>query len=165
MKKLLIIFLVVFSSFLEAEEFEQFGLGVGISFSWDLGSDDRISDAQVVDGIVRVSDADNGLARIVLEGHYFFPTQSWWSHGPFILVQPGEEEIIDALGLGWMLGFKREKSDGNSFNLGLGFIADPNVKTLGDGIEKNQPLPGNETEVRFSEETQGGIAIVFSTSW
>ena len=49
-----------------------FGFGSGLSFTFDLGNHDRIKSAEVVDGVVRVSDEENGIPRLVLEGHYFF---------------------------------------------------------------------------------------------
>lgn len=145
-------------------EFDKFGFGAGISFAWDLGDDKRIDSASVVDGIVRVDDEGNGLARLTLEAHYFF-NKGWWGHGPFIAIQPGTDEVIDTIGAGWMVGFRKDKSAETSFNLGFGVVADPNVSVLGDGIEANSALPGTETSVRFKEKTKGGIMLIFSTSF
>jgi hypothetical protein len=66
--------------------------GVGISFTLDSGDNDRVSEASLVNGIVRVDDEDNGRARIMLESHYFFtPDWRWtgldkgvWGVGPFV---------------------------------------------------------------------------------
>lgn len=166
----------------QAPDFKGLGFGVGLSLTIDAGQNERINAASVVDGIVRIDDEDDATANVMLESHYFFKTPSkkndkkvlWglldeskFGHGPFVAVRPGDEDIIDAIALGWMIGLKRdeEATSTGSWNLGLGFIVDPNVQILGDGIEANKPLPGMETEVRFKEKTQGGLLIMTSFSW
>ena len=142
-----------------------FGFGIGLSFTVDLGDNDRVKSAEVVDGIVRVTDEENGIPRLVLEGHYFFGADDGFAHGPFVAVQPGDNEIINAAALGYMVGLKRQGSEDESWNLGIGIVADPNVQILGDGIDANKPLPGTEESVRYKEETQYGLMLLFSTSW
>lgn len=156
---------------------KDFNLGVGLSFTVDIGDHDRVKEAELVDGIVRVTDEENGIPRLVLEGHYFFgekrdsngnrvsKSSPYFGHGPFVAIQPGDEEIINAAAIGYMIGFRNDPKSNRSWNIGLGLVADPNVKVLGDGIEENQPLPGNETEIRFRETTQYGVILVFSTAW
>jgi hypothetical protein len=169
-------------SALADRDFAGFQLGVGLSLTLDSGERDRITDAQVINGIVRVTNQDNAVARMMFETHYFFtPRQcllglgsdkpgakgcsllapDQWGWGPFIAVQPGEKEIIDAIGLGLMIGFRRpQRSD--SFNMGIGAIVNPNVRVLGDGIEPNRPLPTGETEIRFKEQEQWGTIFITS---
>ncbi len=158
--------------------------GVGISFTLDLGSSDRVREAQLVNGVVRVTDERNGIARIMLESHYLFtpgydPTPNavqprngpfdtyagQWGHGPFIALQPGQDDIIDAVGLGWMIGFRRSLTTTQSFNFGLGAVVDPNTRILGDDILPNQPLPPGETEIRFTNEMQTGLLFLTSFSF
>lgn len=87
--------------------------------------------------------------------------------GFFIGAQPGgSNDIIDALGAGLMWGFKGD--DHNLFgnqqvNFGVGVIVDPNVKTLGDGLFENQPLPAGDS-LRFKEDYQTNLMIMFSWS-
>jgi hypothetical protein len=119
---------------------------------------------------------------LILESHYFFtPKSSFfgvveskdWGHGPFVAVQPGTENIIQSIGAGWMIGFKRSnivgkdlaRDRGDSFNIGFGVMANPNAHVLGDGIEKNQPLPVGETTVRLRTTTEIGYLITFSYSF
>lgn len=163
-------------------------LGVGLSFTMDVGKTDRISRASVVNGIVRADDQDNGRARIMLESHYFFtpcaeaffglynpcrnergyrvadPETARWGIGPFIAVQPGSDNIIDAIGIGLMLGARREKSS-QSFNLGFGIVLDPNTRVLGEGLQLNAPLPEGEKEVRYRETLQTGFLVLSSFSF
>lgn len=153
-----------------AEDFRGIEFGVGISLTIDSSNaKDRVESAEIVNGIVRVNDENNTIARILLESHFFFePDGSFmnlskdeWGHGPFIAIQPGDTETIDAIGLGWMIGFK--KDDGTSWNIGIGFVVDPNTKVLGDGLEANTAT--TETEIRFKEETETGILLMSSFSF
>lgn len=147
------------------DAWENFGFGIGLSYTFDTGDNDRVKSAEVVDGIVRVNDEENGIPRLVLEGHYFFGDEDNFAHGPFVAVQPGDDEIINSAAIGWMIGLRKKDQGSNSWNLGLGISADPNVQILGDGIKENKPLPGNEENVRYKEKTQYGVMILFSTSW
>ena len=177
---LLILFLLAPQLFAQ-EDFKGLGFGVGLSLTVDTGDNDRVNSASVVNGIVRVDEEDDTLARIMLESHYFFTPKGHffkvkpnnWGHGPFVAVQPGTD-IIEAVALGWMIGFKREcelpkaeckSKNTDSWNIGLGYAVDPNAKILGEGIKDNQPLPSGETEVRFREKSQGGILLLTSFSW
>ena len=154
-------------------EFAGLNFGVGISLTHDVGSNARVKSASVVNGIVRVNDENNDIARIMLESHYFFTTNRKflgsvsslkWGWGPFMALQPGTDDIVEALGGGLMIGFKRsdDPSDTSSWNVGFGLVIDPNKTILGDGITENQPLPPGETEVRLKEKSQLGILVISS---
>jgi hypothetical protein len=164
------------------DNFAGFQFGVGLSLTLDSGLEDRITSASIVNGIVRVDNQDNAIARIMLETHYFFTPDGClfalktsntncarlkggeWGWGPFVAIQPGEGDIVDAIGAGFMLGFRREGRK-DSFNIGIGAVVDPNARILGDGIEANQPLPVGETEIRFKEKEQWGWVIITSYSF
>ena len=167
--------------------------GVGISYTADLGNRVRIGSASEVSGIVRVDDENNGNARIMLESHYFFTPcggffglssvinnpctpkagggrergEPKWGWGPFVALQPagGEGKLIDAIGMGLMVGFRKSETTTQSFNFGVGYVMDTNVKVLGDGIVANQPLPPGETAVRLKDTTQSGLLFISSFSF
>jgi hypothetical protein len=109
----------------------------------------------------------------MLESHYFFlPTECPFNigkdmcgWGPFMALQPGTDNIIEAAAIGLMMGFRRKKEESASFNVGIGVVVDPNVQTLGDGIVANKPLPGGETAVRFKNSEQYGVVILTSFSF
>lgn len=82
--------------------------------------------------------------------------------GPFIALQGGDDEVINALALGVMWGFRRDAKASNSVNVGLGLSFDPSVQVLGHGIEEGQQLPPGETELRFKKEGQFGWAFMAS---
>lgn len=156
----------------EQQDFANWGLGAGLSVTFDLGGAQRISSAELVGGVVRVTDEDDVRARVMLEGHFFFPQRGDffgvapgdWGHGPFIAVQPGGEDIIEAAALGWMIGFRAPGSS-HGWSLGVGVGVDPNVQTLGDGLERNMPLPAGETQIRYREEAQYGAVILFTRTF
>ncbi len=158
-------------------QFAGLDFGVGLSFSVDIGVRDRIVSATLVDNLVRIEDENNDRARVMLESHYFFTPGvgsaigdgedvklARWGIGPFVALQPGTDEVIEAVGMGVMVGFRRGQT-GQSFNVGLGYVVDPNTRVLGDGIVKNKPLPGNETEIRFKDVAQTGWLILTSFSF
>lgn len=169
-----IVFALTCTSVAKAEPTKNFAginFGVGISLTLDNGEHDRVVSASVVDGVVRVDEDSNSVARVILESHYFFtPGKSFvglvasrkWGIGPFIALQPGTDEIIEAVGGGIMVGFQRSEDSAGSWNFGIGFIVDPSVRVLGDGVKENEPLPGNETEVRYKNTSQGGVLFVTS---
>ena len=115
----------------------------------------------------------------MLESHYFFKPErdfarglvkrGQWGMGPFVAIQPGTDEIIEAFALGWMWGFKRVENpaipDNSSWNIGVGAVVDPNVRILGAGFDRNMPPPGSETQVRFREKAQLGVLVLVSFSF
>lgn len=152
------------------QKFGGLEFGVGISFTLDVGKTDRIREAELVNGIVRVKDEDNGRARIMLESHYFFKPEATpfglekgdFGWGPFMALQPGTDNIIEAVALGAMMGFRRPGAGSESFNLGLGVVVDPNTRVLGDAIIANEALPTGETAIRYKEEMQTGMLLLAS---
>lgn len=69
-----------------------------------------------------------------------------------------------------MIGFKRSsivaqdlaRDRGDSFNIGIGVMVNPNAQVLGDGVQKNQVLPTGETAVRLRKTTEMGYLVTFS---
>jgi len=151
-------------------DFEGINFGVALSLTMDTGKHDRVESAELVNGIVRVTEEKNDIPRVMLETHYFFTPDckflghrpGMWGLGPFVGVQNGSNEIIESIGGGLMLGFRRNVKDTDSFNIGIGIIVDPSVKILGDGIEENKPLPPGETEIRYKKDSQWGALIMVS---
>jgi hypothetical protein len=191
-----------------------FGLDLGAGFGLivDSGEHDRVEDAEIVGGIVRVKKTQNVIPRGVLETHYFFDTCTWPSGtndsflavGPFAGFGFGGSDVVDVFGGGIMFGLGRRpaskapmitrravcpirdygqvddkgaqaadagKQDTTvSFNVGLGFSVDPDVKILGGGFEPNKrpPLDGTgkrETQVRFESTSQTGPMLLLSAGW
>ncbi len=156
------------------KEFAGLNFGVGLSLTIDTGSHDRIESAELdPNGIVRASKVNNDVPRIMLESHYIFEGDKDikgkpWGWGPFVAIQPGTDETIDAIGLGFMVAFKRSSKDDedtSSWNLGIAAVVDPSVRILGDGINENQALPAGETQIRFKETSQWGVLVMTTFSF
>ena len=162
-----------------AQTLDGFKFGVGIALTSDTGSKEVVRSADVFNGVVRVLDEDDQQVRVMFESHYFFTPDTelpllgskkdTWGVGPFIAFQAGEDQIISSVGLGMMIGFKRDadatSKAGDAFNIGLGVFIEPNSQVLGDGIVANQPLPAGETAVRYKEESQVSWGILTSFSF
>ena len=71
-----------------------------------------------------------------------------WGHGPFVAFQNGTDQVIQAIGIRWMVGCRRDTAvvvgtkDTSSWNLGLGIMVDPKAKVLDDGFNEDEPPPG-----------------------
>ncbi|WP_230772659.1 hypothetical protein [Sphingomonas sp. Leaf4] len=176
------------------QRFGGIDFGIGVAFSYDLGNNDRVKEAEIVNGIVRVTHTENIRARLILESHYFFtPKSALFSNytgancagytgypdqyedctsrrktfgiGPFMAVQPGSDNIIDAIGAGVMLGFRRREEKSASFNIGIGVLYDVDTQILGEGFVENGAPPIGETQVRFRRQSQSGLLIMTSYSF
>jgi hypothetical protein len=162
--------------------------GIGVAANIDLGKSDRITEADIVSGNrIAVKKERNDFARVLFEAHYFFTPPDTkilgtyyncaiqcdasrprdFGFGPFVAVQPSQNEIIDAIAFGLMVGFKQPAvgTSGSSWNFGVGAIIDPSVKTLAPGFRGGQPLPAGETQIRFTERSEWGLILMSSFSF
>jgi hypothetical protein len=95
--------------------------------------------------------------------------------GPFVAVQvgggtalPKPTDIATAYALGLMVGLRHPNmttSPTSSWNFGVGVRVDPNTRVLGDGIVANQPLPNQETAIRYKNEPRFGLMLLSSFSF
>lgn len=155
----------------------KFGIGLSLAYPFDYKKG-GINEAEVDGaGIVRVTKESKRTPRILLESHYFFPTEAgakWYcpqsgkmcGQGPFVAIEAGGDgkNTISAYALGWMLGFQRDKSSSNSWNIGIGYLVRTGVRVLGDGIEANAPLPTGD-KIRYKEISQSGWMWMTSFSF
>lgn len=173
----------------DSREFGGLRFGAALSVTVDLNSD-RVESAEIEvedepglgpTPFVRVTKANNARARIMLESHYFFVRQekkdspgrevtpSKFGHGPFVAIQPGSDEIIEAFGAGYMIGWRRPGKKTESFNIAIGAVVDPNVQVLGSGFKENDPAPRDESgdpiPIRYKEEEQYGALLLISFSF
>lgn len=82
--------------------------------------------------------------------------------GPFIALQSSDNKVVDAFTVGAMWGVRKGPKESASVNIGLGLSFDPSVQVLGGGLKENDPLPANETAVRFKKEGRFGWALMTS---
>lgn len=168
---------------LAATDWQGLGFGVALSGTFDISKGKRIDGERLDEnGIVRVDHNRDVRARIGLETHYFGDCNAWgkgllsllasWSPGecgvgPFVVVNFDQEEIIDEIGLGLMVGFRKptnadQKDQFNeSFNIGLAMMVDPNAKILGEGVEEGEALD-SEIVIRTETKPRYSIGLVLS---
>ena len=149
-----------------ADSFKGMGFGgsVGISF---FSPSNRDQEAMIVDGTpgtVRITKERSVVPAVMLESHYFITRgdKPMWGAGPFAGILSSGEKVIDAFGIGLMIGGRRSKDQPQSFNLGLGVIWEPEIQRLGEGFEEGKAPPGNETEIRYKTEAAVGTLLIIS---
>jgi len=147
--------------------------GIGLSATWDTVDRRRVDDVVVdANGIVRANKHSNVLTRFMLESHYFFMRKpdGRFGFGPFVAIEPGSAEIINAIGAGIMIGLRRGDSPSTgSFNIGLGYGTDPNSRVLGDEFQLDRAAPlgpdGKPLPIRYVQRDQGGWLFLVSFNW
>lgn len=159
-----------------ADTLKGLGFGVGFSLTADIGKHNRVKGASKdSEKKVRVDSEQDVLPRFVLESHYFFPgprgflgvPKENWGWGPFVAVEPGGDSLVNSVGAGLLVGWKRKndsqsRSPVDSFNLGIGVSVDPSTQILGDGIIEGSVYEG---EIRYKETHQIGIMGIFSAAF
>jgi hypothetical protein len=109
---------------------------------------------------------------VLLEAHYYPEKITWntgdFGWGPFAAVETGSSGTSNSNGIsgygmgligGWKVG---DNTKSSGFNIGVGYLWEGNVQTLGDGITANNPLPTGETQVRYKNQSVGAIIVFFS---
>jgi hypothetical protein len=159
-----------------------FGFGVAVGVATNVTGPNLVNSA-IVDpnGIVRVNNRANTAAGLMLETHYYvYPTPKdavsngvdnrWWGTGPFVSAQPGSSQIIQAVGAGWMVGFRRPKgSTPSGFGIGIGYEAIPSAQVLGSEFVDGKPAPlgpsGQPLPIRYETQDKGALLVIFTVSF
>jgi hypothetical protein len=151
------------------DDLKTLGFGVAVGFLWNVTGVDIVSDASVdANGIVRVDKRSNTSAGAMLEMHYF--PKRWKSNtagaGPFVGVRLASDQIIDAVGLGFMIGWKIGDTGSKGFGLGIGYAAIPTAKTLGHEFVEDHAAPldpsGKPLPIRYEERDKGSVMMLLS---
>ncbi len=142
--------------------------GAGFGFSYAL--DDVIESAEIVNGKVRVTEDRTQQPRLVLEFHRYYvhgdESPVRFGQGPFVAVAAAEKDVLSGVGLGWMFGWRtREDQKGAGFSVGVGFILDADVKSLGKDFETNEPPPPGETSVRYEKKARWSALLFFTRTF
>lgn len=147
-------------------DFLNSNFATGLALSIDVAGRKRVEKAKMVGGppgVVRVEKAREAIPRIMLEAHqYIWRTERRIAYGPFVAVMNSENEALGALGIGMMAGFRSDKDSTSSLNIGAGVLWDSNVRFLGSGVHKGEPLPLGETEVRYEEGSKRCLLLMIS---
>ncbi len=160
--------------------------GAGFILNFDMGHRKPVKSAMVINGITRVDEEEDVKYGLGLEIHKFIwgkahqrkTSATWWAWalGPYFSILPGNNNIIDSIGAGFVFGFTRgltiQKNgstvpDKNklSMNIGIGGYVDPGTQVLADGFEDGAAPPNGETSVRFKKVTQYGFQGVLSFTY
>jgi hypothetical protein len=143
------------------KEFMGLSWAIGAGYAWGRGPT-RIKSAEVVNGLVRIKEDVTDQPRVVLEAHYFFPSNHRLGYGPFGSVQAGSNGSDPvSFGAGIALGWKDGNGPGG-FVLGIGYDWSSGVQVLGDGLTANSPLPSGETQVRYKTRSAGSLLLFVS---
>jgi hypothetical protein len=149
----------------KAEREKTFFAGWGLGIVNMHNKNALITDATVESGIVRVREEETWTARVLLETHWYSNwTCRWLCTGPFIGAGLSTNSFIDAVvfgvvfGSGPLIGDLKPK-----YNFGIGTGRRFKVKTLGDAITPNEPLPPGETQVRYKTTDVTAYPVFFFT--
>jgi hypothetical protein len=161
-----------------------FGFGLALGLSTNVTGPDIVNNGTVdANGIVRVNTRANTTAGFMLETHYYVfprvtddmlsgakPDNRSWGIGPFVAAQPGSSQIIQAVGAGVMLGFRKPKgSIPSGFGIGIGYEAIPAAQVLGSEFVPGKPAPlgptGASLPIRYETQDKGSMLIVLSATF
>lgn len=167
-KKVLLLLLLPTQLLAQSPDLSGFGFGPAIAAVIDL--DEVIISEAIIDdaGYVRGQVFRTAVTRFGLEAHAFIPLKARFGIGPFIAILP-DNNLNFAAALGGMIGVRPDLDSNTSFNLGLGMMLIPGVKTLGpEFLPLNTPAPrgpNGPLTLRYEEFTQTALTTVFSASW
>lgn len=160
-----------------------FGFGVALGVTTKVKGANIVTSAVIdASGVVRVNTRANTTAGFMLETHYYvYPRPKKaaldggtddrpWGVGPFVAVLPGTSPLIQAVGGGLMLGFRRPKGTTPSgFGLGVGYEAIPAAQVLGSEFVDRQPAPkgpnGMPLPIRYETEDKGALLLILSVNF
>jgi len=140
----------------EADFWSYFGVGASVQYHLNNGAP-RIKDALVdSNGIVRINRESRANTGLLLEAHVMRKEYCLFfkncKAGPFVAATPGSDNIIDNLGVGYMIQVPGGR--GFSMNLGLGVSVNPNSQELRGTLEADQPLPEDfDASIGLTKET------------
>lgn len=148
------------------------GLSWGVGFGVSYAFDDIVSEAEIVNGVVRSVENETQQARIVLETHRYLgclggdPQKVKRGCGPFGVVTTGADDILAGVGFGFMYGWKApDEEKGTGFSVGIGAVLDNEIRALADGFDDGKPLPSGETEIRFETEARWSALMFFTRTF
>lgn len=139
--------------------------GVGLAVTTNLGKERSIQEAQLVNGIVRVTSERQVVPRLMLEKHWYLRDDWKGGYKPGLFVGAsllGDRQVMDAVALGFLAAFKPNSGTTTTHNLGIGIALQPYSRVLGDGLSKNQPLPAGETQIRYKETNRTALILFYT---
>lgn len=151
-----------------AEDYAGIGFGIALGYRRLDNCSECVKEAQLVNGVVRITEEQDDIIGFMLETHYFIPfgKSRLQGIGPYVSFDPGSEsDPMRSVGAGIMYGGRYDAKKTKSFNIGIGWAVDNKIKVLGDGILANQPLPAGEVEIRYKKVSRHGLMALLSFSF
>lgn len=145
-----------------------------------------VSDATIVNGLVRVNSTSQNQASLLVARHFYpwrvkrecvssegVTSSQFWAtcFGAMIGVGLGNagssnsNQIINFAGIGLTLGGSVNANDSVAWNFGVGVGRQFNVKVLGDGFKENEAPPPGETQVRYKTIDTNSPFVFFTLHW
>lgn len=102
----------------------EFGFGAALGATYVGNGRKSITEAQLVDGVVRTKESAAVGGALLVEAHCFdcqffsreVPAQRWNSSSPFVAVGlGGDNKVLNGIGWGWMWGFRSPQSMARSY--------------------------------------------------
>jgi hypothetical protein len=147
-------------------EFMGLSFGVSLSVTANFRQHPSIDEAEIINGTVYVLKEARAYARVMLESHYLYPLKPGRiGLGPFMAIQPTTGNLIGTLACGIMIGIKKEGTENNSFNIGLGFIVANDFQELTAGLVEGEKAPEGVSVVKYKKKTVPGACLIFSFSF
>lgn len=142
-------------------------------------SDDVVNEAEIRDGIVRVTDSQSTQIGIGLQAYFPFYLvpyvvssdggETWIkgsevSVGPYAGVMVAGSDVIDNFAIG--IAYSHRRTFGG-IRIGVGYAFDPKVKRLSDEFLDGNAAPANATQVKYKEESAGAVQVMisFTSGW
>ena len=146
------------------------GWGVGLAYIKNRSP--IVSDAVIMNGVVRATSIQNYQTELIFGSHWYFQGEGEAACGPHWIRNAGclgiflgvgvggsnsASQLIDFVGAGLIWGFGDViKADGKTIDaqtkkhsIGVGIGRRFNVKHLGEGFSPNQAPPAGETQIRY----------------
>lgn len=150
------------------DQLRTLGFGTALGVRWNVFDPQIVTAASVdANGFVRVDTRADTAAGFVFELHAL-PVK-WdsgrFGFGPFIAAELGSTQIVSGAGLGLMFGVQVGGST-KGLGFGLGYMALPAVKVLGDEFKEGQLAPkgpdGKSLPIRLQTRDKGSLMFIAS---
>lgn len=158
----------------ETESMKTFG---GFKFSLGIAltqfDSSQIRDVAIQNGRVVVTEESSNKGYLIFDTHKFIQQITTsngmvWGHGPFFaasLTEGDEIKPFERYGIGWMVGFKDNPTQSNSWNIGLGWFVDTDVIFLREGIVDGALTTETEVSRIIKKGEEEGWILMLSASW
>lgn len=159
-----------------------FGTGWSVGLAILKNKQAVIGEATIAGNVVRANSSQTSTTELVVSRAFFLPNTSnkdkcgpvWlgtdgdYCLGGFVsagIGGQGSGQFIDMIGGGLLLGFGSRPTNQSQalkqHNIGIGYGRRFGIKTLGDGITRDAPLPTGETQIRYKNTDMSAVFLTY----